>query len=51
MSSFFAVQGLYRGEWKTLFVLPSNAAANEKIKALREANPACKYRVQLQFSW
>ena len=43
---YYAVQGLYLGEWKTLFApYQTLADAVRKMHALGEANPLCRYQV------
>lgn len=45
MKTYYAVQGLYRGEWRTLFApYKTSADAKAKLAELVETNPACKYR-------
>ena len=44
-ATFYAVQGLYRNEWMTLFApYERSSEAKTKMIDLQEANPACKYR-------
>jgi hypothetical protein len=44
---YYAVQGLRRGQWETLFApFPKAADALAKRAELKERNPACKYRVR-----
>ena len=45
MTSFYEVQGLYRGEWTKCFGPYANAAdAKDKMAELQKRNPACSYR-------
>jgi len=46
MSVYFMIQGLYRGEWTTLFEPLTRWEAVEKYRELTERNPACRYRIQ-----
>lgn len=45
MEPYYAIQGLYRGEWMTIFSPFKTAqAAQEALAALKGGNPMSKYR-------